>query len=798
MAACSCDVFVQPEIVFNPPGRSAIAYRVGDFITFRHGLLLPLPGEVELVNWRPTAQGDLALQMMEWWAYLADILTFYNERIANQDYLRTADLPESVQRLIQVLGYRPRPAIGTTGTLAALMSGLKPITLPRGFQIQSKAGPGKQPQIFELNADTLIQPASSVSADPALPSVPSLLGADGASVLLQGSAGGIKAGDELLLIEDKWAGTDLNYSLVVVKSTNPEKDPRGKTNTRVAFTAPPKLPSNATPAGYHLLKSTQSAHLWSFPATIVIAASVADLESVTRLIRVGDPVLFTGPGPLGEQLVSVLQYSEIVWYANAPDPNNPQIPPDPSKDAPIPIPHSEIVFRPPLTGNWNGSKSSVLVRFAWQDVGTLIATPAAAFSGSSFAGAATSVIVAPPALFPAGTGVPVLIEDAKLDGEPAFGTTSADGTSLQLSFPSPPATLAPPLNVLFNLLPVSRGKTVPVEVLGSGDATVAGQEFVLKNSPLTYLLNANSTSGPDYKSTLIVRVNGVQWKEVPSFFGQPPSANIFVTREDEQNKTHVQFGDGVNGARLPSGVNNVVATYRYGGGKDAPAAGSLTVILQQQPGLKEIRNPVPVGGGADADPPDQIRKYAPQSVLTFGRAVSGDDYETIAAQAPGVARAKAYWAFDPIQQRTLVTVYVGDDASAVASARTAVAGSSDPNRPVVVYQAAVVTVFLTLTLVINPDFVASDVVNAATGALIDPDRGLFGVNVVGIGQPIFESQIYKACLDVPGAVAVHSLLFSTCAGPIPLSFRFDSGDAGFFQLAAANLTIHQEVAADAG
>ena len=88
--------------------------------------------------------------MIEWWAYLCDILTFYNERIANQAYLGTADLPESVNRLIFLLGYRPRPGIGATGTLAALATGPAPFTLPAGFQVQSKPGPGQQPQIFEL------------------------------------------------------------------------------------------------------------------------------------------------------------------------------------------------------------------------------------------------------------------------------------------------------------------------------------------------------------------------------------------------------------------------------------------------------------------------------------------------------------------------------------------------------------------------------------------------------------------------------------------------------------------------
>ena len=95
------------------------------------------------------------------------------------------------------------------------------------------------------------------------------------------------------------------------------------------------------------------------------------------------------------------------------------------------------------------------------------------------------------------------------------------------------------------------------------------------------------------------------------------------------------FGDGVNGARLPTGVNNVVATYRIGAGAASPPAGKLTVIAQSYPGLRSVLNPVAVGGGADPDPPDQIRRYAPRSVLTFGRAVSVFDYEALAAQAPG-------------------------------------------------------------------------------------------------------------------------------------------------------------------
>ena len=97
---------------------------------------------------------------------------FYNERIANQDYLRTADLPESVKNLIALLGYRPRPAIGAVGALAALLSpgpnfGGRAVVLPKGLQFQSKPTPGQTPQTFRIvrrHADRRAGSASRVAS----------------------------------------------------------------------------------------------------------------------------------------------------------------------------------------------------------------------------------------------------------------------------------------------------------------------------------------------------------------------------------------------------------------------------------------------------------------------------------------------------------------------------------------------------------------------------------------------------------------------------------------------------------
>lgn len=790
---CPCDGFTHPAVLFNPPGQDAIAYRVGDYITFRRALLQSLANENELTQWRPSAKRDLAVQIVEWWAYLADILTFYNECIANETYLRTADLPESVQNLIQILGYRPRPGIGARGVVAALINSPKPFTLPQGFQIQSKPGPGKQPQIFELDVDTLVKSLDSVAATPI--ANPSLL--TGASVLLKGSVTTVKVDERLLLLKKGWSGVG-SYALVTVKQIQPETDPDGKVNTRVTFISTPAL-GNVNALQFRLLKSNQSAHVWQYPTNpnIVIGNNSVHLGAIARQIKVGDPVLFEIPrqSTLAPQLGSVTAYAELIWYANG-NLANPQNAPasHPNNIPLIPIPHTQLTVTTTLGSSWDTQKPNVSVHYDWQDVGQLIETPAPDFSLADPRVAPTIKIPFPPGR----NQLPILLEDTNSQGLAAQVTAASPPPILRLTnLAETNLKLQPPLRVLLNLLPVSRGQTVPNEVLGSGDASFAGQEFTLSKSPLTYLLDPESSSGKDYKSTLRIWVNDIEWREVPSFYGQPANARIFVTREDLEQKTHVLFGDGVNGARLPTGSNNVVATYRYGSGRETPEAGTLTVIAKPYPNLKAIRNPVAVGGGADPDPPEQIRRYAPRSVLTFDRAVSGDDYETIAAQAPGVARARAYWTWDATEQRSLVVIYVGDDVSAVTAAKTALRNAADPNRPIVVKRAIAIPIQLNLSVQIDPTYASASVLLGVRTALLDPDRGLFGSNTVRIGQSVYQSQIFAACLQVPGVLAVHGLRFFKDSGSgfaLDIPYRHDPGEGKFYQLSTdQDLQVTPEV-----
>jgi hypothetical protein len=529
------------------------------------------------------------------------------------------------------------------------------------------------------------------------------------------------------------------------------------------------------------LRSGQSSPLWGFPTST--ASLTVSLPLVSRRAGVGVPVLQMStttvhlaglarsltPGGLflldstpGSGLAPVPRivetYSEQFWYANCGANADASAQPSSNTPPPIGIPISTLTTSAvPTTWAEKANGPSITVRYAFARVGDL--TPVLQAADIAYpSGGTTLAPVNADRSFP-NAETTVLVEDGGSDASLAFITPTAAGAALTVSPAQPTLALTSPIDVMFDLLPFSRGQTVPAEVLGSGNPVVAAQDFTLNNAPVTYFADPASISGNGFSSTVQVSVNNVRWREVQSFYGQPRNAQVFVLREDDSGKTHATFGDGLNGALLPTGTNNVVATYRYGAGAAAPAAETLTVIQSPQPGLKALRNPLQPTGGADADDPARLKTLAPQSMLTFGRAVSKDDYVAIALTA-GADQAAAAYAFDPISQRPKVTLWVAGDANAVASAKQAVIAVAMPGQGLDVETATPVETTLSLTFLCDSTLDAPAIKTALTAALTDPDTGLFGARAIGIGQVVYDSQIVAVCLNVAGVQAVHDLSFT--------------------------------------
>jgi hypothetical protein len=131
-------------------------YRVGTYADFRATMQMDLSSAVlpALAGLRTRELDDASMALLDAWAVGADVLSFYQERIANEGYLRTATERRSVLELGKLLDYRLRPGVAASVYLAYTIDGNSgPVTIPAGSRAQSVPAPGQQMQTFETSDD---------------------------------------------------------------------------------------------------------------------------------------------------------------------------------------------------------------------------------------------------------------------------------------------------------------------------------------------------------------------------------------------------------------------------------------------------------------------------------------------------------------------------------------------------------------------------------------------------------------------------------------------------------------------
>lgn len=93
-------------------------------------------------------------RLLEAWAIAGEVLTFYQQRIADERALSTAREDRSAYAIARGMGYDPRPAISAETSLAFQVkdpSGR--VLIPKGTPIGNIPPPGSRPAIFETSDD---------------------------------------------------------------------------------------------------------------------------------------------------------------------------------------------------------------------------------------------------------------------------------------------------------------------------------------------------------------------------------------------------------------------------------------------------------------------------------------------------------------------------------------------------------------------------------------------------------------------------------------------------------------------
>jgi len=779
----------------NPPGLERLSYRVGTHGRFNAAFHLGLATDPALRALATRDPSDPAIALLDAWAVVLDVLTFYQERIANEGYLRTATERRSLLELARAIGYELRPGVAASTCLAFTLDNVAgspaSVQLAVGTKAQDVPGQDKKPQTFETIEEIEARPEwNALKPQLFVSSLPLALGRK--KVYLQGTATGLKPGDALLFIGDERKNDSGSENWDFRRAAEIETFPLPATSgDNAGYTVvtldhglgtfiPPVVPAQKKAEVYALRQRaaifgynavdwkalpdlTRNAYLGKKPNHVLTTeekaewpnfkvfpiANTLDLDAVY-------PKIVAGRGWL---VLSIPDYQEVYRIDGA------------VESARAEFGLSGKTTRITLGPGENRDKFTDAVRTAvvyaeserlefaekprTDDVagGEILVAPAVAGLKPGRLLSITGTDVA------SGEAASEVVEIKTVEN---IGHTTRISLVANLTGTYRRDTVV----INANVARATHGETKKDEVLGSGDGSLGFQRFTLKQNPLTYV-SAPVPGGA--ASTLEVRVKGVLWHEVPSFFEVAPSDRAYITRRAEEGPLAVQFGDGSNGARLPTGTNNVTATYRTGLGLGGLVeAGTITTLLSRPLGLKSAINPIPATGAGDPEELADARRNAPLTVLTLDRIVSVQDFEDFARAFAGIGKAQATLLWNGERQLLHLTV-AGAGGNAVDPASDSfknltagVDAARHADQPVRVSPHIARTFTLNARVAADRDLIQADVFSAVKAALI----AAFAFDARDFGQGVSASEVLAVMQKVPGVIAVD---LETLNGLDPIS-----------------------------
>ena len=888
--ACGCcagtDVET-PAAIDNRPGLSALTYRVGSYARFKQSIVARLSNAAHpaLHALRERRDDDFTIALADGFAVMAEVLTFYQERIANEAFLRTATERGSVLQLARLLGYALAPGVAADTWLAFTLEEARgapaqaalPVTIQAGTKVQSVPGPDESPQTFETIAPIEARVERNAIGVQTRASQPIAFGAT--ELYLAGTGHQLAPGDVIVIVgreRERFAGSE-TWDVRLLRTVEPD-DRRGL--TRIAWLEglghlrPSVMPAEeqarvfvfrqrAALFGHNApdarLLSTSGTNLGSLADVSTgvwkhfdLEDQRVDLDQMYPKIVPGSWLALVSPA-IRHQPSSLPGYVELyradtvahislsefgvsakvtrvgldtgehlTWYGRRETLVLAQAEELPLAERPVRSPLygdrialativSDLVPRGVIAviGRRQHLRVAAGVRsltLTHDDGGTvslaagdriaLLSAPARTLAGGAQQqlspmelleaidtkdtapltwrvmdrdGATGTLVTGADdlALARAEDADPVVNEVAFIADLADSVTVDRDRTHLRLRASLRACYDRETVAINANVAPATHGETVG-ELLGSGDASHPDQRFGLKQAPVTRV-GADTPSGR--RSTLLVRVAGALWSEVPSLYGATPRDRVYATRDDDAGRTTVMFGDGVEGARLPTGEHNVRATYRKGLGVVGNVrGGQLTTLLTRPLGVVSVTNPEAAAGGQDPETLDAARRNAPLTVLTLERAVSLRDYEDFARGFAGIAKAQAVWIATGSSRGVFISV-AGPAGAAVEPAGTshqslvgALRKYGDALVTLTVKTYRGVTFRLSANVKVRPDMVAGDVVAGVRTTLTET----FGFDARDFGRPVSIDEVVATIHRVEGVEAVDVNVLRRSDQPSPL------------------------------
>lgn len=794
---CGCCEGVEsltPAPLENQPGLSALAYRVGTHGTFKESMLAALSGHEALAGLTTRSDDDPAVALIDAWSATLDVLGFYQERIANEGYLRTAAERRSVLELARGIGYELRPGVAASTFLAFTLENVpgapEQVTIAVGTKGQSIPGQDELPQTFET-VEEITAKGIWNSLTPRL-SAPQSIGWGTRKIYLSGTATRLQAGDLVLVVGEERTGDITNENWDVRKAKSVEVD-REKNRTVVTFdqglgSAVPFVNPAAVDIRVYAFRNRAALFGYNAPdwnampeevrnryaAAYVNGLTQAEQDDYQERLRdehaetyadlfadwpgltmerVADPdvidylqldAIYSKIVPGSWLLLSTSSYRELYKVEEVAEDSRSRFTLS-SKTTRV------LVQGENLAEQFNDALRRTVVYIESEELELAEKPIVDRVEGKEISLSETVEGLLPGRLLAVsgtdenGEEMSEIVElDRTEEGET---TTLVFTTELARSYDRESVTINA------NVARATHGET-KTEILGSGDGSKKFQSFTLKNTPLTYVSAATSGGAA---GTLELRVNNVLWKEASSLYALSPSDRSYIVRLADEGTTTITFGDGRTGARLPTGSENVTAVYRAGIGMEGMVKEKqIALLLTRTLGLKGVTNPVAPAGAADPETLDDARDNAPLTVLTFDRIVSLRDFEDYARAFAGVGKAAAVELWDGERRLVHVTV-AGADGGEVAEGSDlrdnlieSIDGARHADLPVVLDSFEPLSFDLAAKILVEEDYIAEEVLAAVEERLLD----LLSFARRAFAQVVTASEVTAAMQSVEGVTAV--------------------------------------------
>jgi hypothetical protein len=135
-----------------------IDYTNKDFASLRQAMLDL--ARYRLPEWTDQSPSDLGVLLVDLFAYMGDVVLYYQDRIANESFLQTAVERRSVLNSLRLIGYELSPPVPASVELTLLFkpppAGSSPVvTIPNGAQFASTPSSASPAQLFEYLGNAL-------------------------------------------------------------------------------------------------------------------------------------------------------------------------------------------------------------------------------------------------------------------------------------------------------------------------------------------------------------------------------------------------------------------------------------------------------------------------------------------------------------------------------------------------------------------------------------------------------------------------------------------------------------------